>query len=222
MFNIIYGKSGSGKSTSLRNFGANDIVLFNVEGKTLPFRTQFSVSCKTDSVDTIINWCKQAYEKGIKVAVIDDAGYMMTHHFMNNHRSKKGNASFEMYDDIADNIYNLVRRCKEELPEDMIVYAMFHEDTGDNGETKLRTIGKLLDNKVCVEGMVTICIRCMSDQGKHFFRTQTDGFDITKTPIEMFSEIEIDNDLKLVDTTIREFYGWNNTKSPKNKEEKKS
>ena len=80
------------------------------------------------------------------------------------------------------------------------------------GETKLRTIGKLIDNKVCMEGMVTICIRCMSDNGKHFFRTATDGFDITKTPEEMFGDAEIDNNLKLVDDTIRDFYGWKESK----------
>ena len=101
---------------------------------------------------------------------------------------------------------------KKELPDDVIVYIVLHEDTNDMGETKLRTIGKLIDNKVCMEGMVTICIRCMSDNGKHFFRTQTDGFDITKTPEDMFEEAEIDNNLKLVDDTIREFYGWKESK----------
>ena len=84
---------------------------------------------------------------------------------------------------------------------------------------KIRTIGKLIDNKVCLEGMVTVCIRCMSDNGKHFLRTQTDGFDITKTPEDMFADTEIDNNLKLIDETIREFYGWNNTQKTK-KEDK--
>ena len=143
-----------------------------------------------------------------KTAVIDDAGYLMTHHFMNNHRNKKGNASFDMYDDIADTMYFLVQRIKKDLPDDVIVYIIFHEDTSDMGDTKIKTIGKLIDNKVCLEGMVTICLRCMSDEGKHFFRTVTDGYDITKTPEEMFGEAEIDNNLKLVDDTIREFYGW--------------
>ena len=113
-----------------------------------------------------------------------------------------------MYDDIADTMYFLVQRIKKDLPDDVIVYIIFHEDTSDMGDTKIKTIGKLIDNKVCLEGMVTICLRCMSDEGKHFFRTATDGYDITKTPEEMFGETEIDNNLKLVDDTIREFYGW--------------
>ena len=209
---LVYGKSGSGKSRALKFFGQDELLLINVEGKELPFRNNFKYICRTDSVDTII---AQLNKMPCKTAVIDDAGYLMTHHFMNNHRSKKGNASFEMYDDIADTMYFLVRRIKNETPDDVIVYIVLHEDTTETGDTKLRTIGKLIDNKVCLEGMVTICIRCMSDNGKHFFRTQTDGFDITKTPEDMFSEVEIDNNLKFVDDTIREFYGWDKTEKEK-------
>lgn len=201
---LIYGKSGSGKSRSLKFFGEDEILLVNIEGKALPFRNTFKYICRSDSLDTII---AQMQKMPCKTAVIDDAGYLMTHHFMNNHRNKKGNLSFEMYDDIADTMYFLVQRIKKELPDDVIVYIMLHEDTNDMGETKLRTIGRLIDNKVCLEGMVTICLRCMSDEGKHFFRTATDGFDITKTPEEMFGETEIDNNLKAVDDAIREFYG---------------
>lgn len=202
---LVYGKSGSGKSRSLKFFESEEILFINIEGKELPFRNSFKYKCKTDKLDTIIS---QLQKMPCKTAVIDDAGYLMTHHFMKNHRNKKGNASFDMYDDIADKMYFLVKRIKDELPQDVIVYIMLHEDTNDQGDTKLRTIGKLIDNKVCLEGMVTVCIRCMSDEGKHFFRTATDGFDITKTPEDMFSDVEIDNNLKLVDSTIRDFYQW--------------
>ena len=213
---LIYGKSGSGKSRSLKFFKEDEILLFNIEGKELPFRNKFKYVCRTDDIDTIIT---QLQKMPCKTAVIDDAGYLMIHHFMDNHRTKKGNSSFEMYDDIADKMYYLVRRIKKEVPEDVTVYIMLHEDTTDMGETKIRTIGKLIDNKVCLEGMVTICIRCMSDNGKHFFRTQTDGFDISKTPEDLFSDVEIDNNLKFVDDTIRDFYGWD--KATKKKQEAK-
>lgn len=203
---LVYGKSGSGKSRSLKFFGEDEILLINIEGKELPFRNTFKYICRTDSLDTIIT---QIQKMPCKIAVIDDAGYLMTHHFMDNHRNKKGSASFDMYDDIADTMYFLVKRIKKETPEDVIVYVMLHEDTNDMGETKIRTIGKLIDNKVCLEGMVTVCLRCMSDNGKHFFRTQTDGFDISKSPEDMFEDTEIDNNLKLVDDTIRGFYGLN-------------
>ena len=207
---LIYGKSGSGKSRSLKFFEDDQILFINIEGKALPFRMSFKYTCRTDKIDTII---EQLNKMPCKTAVIDDAGYLMTHHFMDNHRNKKGNASFDMYDDIADKMYFLVQRIKKEVPDDVIVYIILHEDTNEMGDTKIKTIGKLIDNKVCLEGMVTICIRCMSDNGKHFFRTQTDGFDITKTPEDMFQDVEIDNNLKLVDDTIREFYGWKETEN---------
>lgn len=205
---LVYGKSGSGKSRSLKNFGEDEILLVNIEGKSLPFRKRFKYELKTDNVGTILT---QVKKMPCKVAVIDDAGYLMTHHFMANHKAKKGNASFEMYDTIADTMYQLVKCIKDDIEDDKIVYIMMHEDTDDFGATKLRTIGKLIDSKVCLEGMVTICIRCMSDNGRHFFRTQTSGNDITKTPEEMFPVVEIENDLKMVDTAIREYYGMNQT-----------
>ena len=205
---LIYGKSGSGKSRSLKFFKEDEIILLNTEQKELPFRRRFRKTGSSDDIGKIIATINQNPEKA---AVIDDAGYIMTHLFMANHRNKKGNASFEMYDDIADAMYELVRRIKTEVKDPQkIVYIIFHEDTDDYGITKLRTIGKQLDRKVCLEGMVTICIRCMSENGRHFFRTVTDGSDITKTPEEMFPEPEIENNLKLVDNTIREFYGWEN------------
>ena len=200
----IYGKSGSGKSRSMKNFSEDEILLVNVEAKPLPFRSKFKYVLKTDNIGTII---QQMQKMPCKTAVIDDAGYLMTHFFMKHHRNKSGNASFEMYDNIADMMYNLIRDIKKKLPDDVIVYLILHEDKNDYGDVKLLTLGKLLDSKVNLQGMVTICLRCMSENGKHFFRTVTDGSDITKAPEEMFPDAEIENDLKAVDTAIREY--WN-------------
>ncbi len=203
---LIYGKSGSGKSRSLKFFKEDEIVLLNTEMKELPFRKRFKKTGSSDDVNKIITTINQNPEKAF---VIDDAGYIMTHLFMSNHRNKKGNASFEMYNDIADTMYYLIKRIKTEVKEsDKIVYIILHEDTDEFGITHLKTIGKQLDRKVCLEGMVTICLRCMSENRNHFFRTATDGSDITKAPEEMFCTPEIENNLKLVDDTIREFYGW--------------
>ena len=211
---LIYGKSGSGKSRSLKFFGEDEIVLFNTEKKALPFRKHFEKTGSSDDIEKII---AAIHKNPEKVFVIDDAGYIMTHLFMKNHRNKKGNASFEMYDDIADVMYGLVKKVKDDVKDpEKIVYIMFHEDTDDFGVTRLRTIGKQLDRKVCLEGMVTICIRCISENGNYFFRTVTDGSDITKTPEEMFDSPEIENNLKLVDDTIREFYGWKNKEDKQN------
>ena len=203
---LIYGKSGSGKSRSMKFFDKDEILLLNTERKELPFRQKFTSTGFSDNPDDIIGWAKQCKKK---VVVIDDAGYIMTHLFMANHRIKKGSAQYDMYNDIADVMYNIVQRIKKELPKDVVVYIITHEDVDDSGTIRFKTLGKLLDQKVCMEGMVTICIRCMSDaNGRHFFRTVTDGSDITKTPEDMFEEPEIENNLKFVDDTIRDFYGW--------------
>ena len=200
---IIYGKSGSGKSRSLKNFAEDEILHINVERKPLPFRKKFKYQLNSENCRTI---CGQLAKMPLKTAVIDDAGYLMTNNFMKGHSGgKKGNAVYELYNDIADDFWNVLK-CIKLLPDDVIVYVILHEDTSDSGMTKLKTIGKLLDDKVCIEGMVTICLRCMSDKGSHFFRTRTDGNDITKSPEDMFESDEIENDLKAVDTIIREYY----------------
>ena len=205
---IVYGKSGAGKSRSLKNFGEEEICLINVEGKQMPFRHDFKYKMKCDDVSRILEAINKLPPQ-IKSIVIDDCGYIMTHYFMKNHRNMKGNAQFDMYNQMADDMCALINGIKE-LPDDHIVYLMFHEETSDYGDTKLLTIGKLLDQKAPLIGMVTIALRCMSDSGKHFFRTVTDGSDVTKTPEEMFEAEEIENDLKAVDTAIRDYYNLPN------------
>jgi len=202
---VIYGKSGSGKSRSLKTFARNEIALINVESKALPFKGKFDLTMNNVSfTSTVIQALKKLPEE-INTIVIDDAGYLMSHYFIAKHRDMKGNAQFEMYNQIADDMCELIKTIKE-LPENKIVYLMFHEETNDFGETKLFTIGKLLDQKANLVGMVTICLRCMSSDGKHFFRTVTDGNDVTKAPEEMFAGDEIGNDLKAVDSAIRAYY----------------
>ena len=205
---LIYGKSGSGKSRSLKGFAADEIFLINVEGKRLPFKSKFNYQIVTDSYETIFaKLAGMASKTKIKTVVIDDAGYLLTNNFMRGHAGgRKGAQVFDLYNDLADNFWGLFKFVKNKLPSDIIVYLMMHEDTNDNGMTKLKTIGKLLDDKACLEGMVTVCLRCMSEDGKHFFRTKTDGFDITKSPEDMFEADEIENDLKAVDTIIRQYW----------------
>lgn len=204
---IIYGKSGSGKSRSLKNFAEDEILFINVEEKDLPFRKKFKYTLKSDNYATIQ---EQLTKMPLKTAVIDDAGYLLTNMFMSKHSAGlKGNAVFDLYNDIGDKFWYLIKFIKKKLPDDVIVYIIMHDESNDSGEVKLKTIGKLLEEKVNIQGMVTIVLRCMSDNGRHFFRTHTDGLDITKSPEEMFDNDEIDNDLKAVDMAIREYYELN-------------
>ncbi len=201
---LVIGKSGSGKSTSLRNFETNELALINVISKPLPFKKKFESTLNTDNYVEIMKAIFKTQKKSI---VIDDAGYLITNHFMNKHSScGGGSAVFNLYNDLGDSFWNLIEFVKKKLPENKIIYFNMHEDKQENGDIKPKTIGKLLDDKVCIEGMFTIVLRCMSENGKHFFKTQTDGLDVAKTPLEMFEDKEIDNDLKLVDKTIREYY----------------
>lgn len=201
---FVYGKSGSGKSRSLINFGEDEIFLVNTIGKRLPFRSKFKYEIKTDDFNKIANGLRKM---PTKTAVIDDSGYLMTNAFMRGHSApKSGSSTFDLYNDIADSFWSLITVIKNELPDDVIVYMIMHEDTTDYGETKLRTIGKLLSEKVCIEGMSTVVLRCVVRDGKHLFITQSDGNDISKSPEGMFDR-EIENDLKSVDSKIREFWG---------------
>ena len=201
---FVYGKSGSGKSRSLINFGEDEIFLVNTIGKRLPFRSKFKYEIKTDDFGKIINGLRKM---PTKTAVIDDSGYLMTNAFMRGHSApKSGSSTFDLYNDIADSFWSLITVIKNELPDDVIVYMIMHEDTTDYGETKLRTIGRLLSEKVCIEGMSTVVLRCVVRDGKHLFLTQSDGSDISKSPEGMF-ELEIENDLKFVDDSIRSYWG---------------
>ena len=181
--------------------------MVNVNKKLLPFKNNEHIKLlNTDDYLKIMQSLKAAYDKNIKTAVIDDAGYLLTSKFMAGHRGSKGNSQFDLYNEIADNFYNLIKYVVDQLPTDMIVYVVMHEEMNDLGFSKPKTIGKLLDDKVCVEGMFTIVLHAMKVDGKYVFATNTDGLDVTKTPIGMFETDYIDNDLQLVDDTIREYY----------------
>jgi hypothetical protein len=171
----------------------------------LPFQKKFDYELKS----TDYNKIKEKLSKmPCKVAVIDDAGYLMTNTFMTGHSNPKGGSStFDLFNTIGDDFWNLIQFIKFALPEDVRVYIMMHEISNDTGEVKVRTIGKLLDEKVCVEGMFTICLHCMTSGQKHYFKTQGGSNDIAKSPEDMF-ELEIENDLKAVDNRIVEFYGF--------------
>lgn len=197
---LIYGKSGSGKTRSLKNFDEDEIFLVNVERKFLPFRKKFKYVLKSDNADLIKD---KLSKMPTKTAVIDDAGYILSNRYM---REKgKVRNTYETFDNIGNDFWGLFEFIKNNLPDDVIVYILMHEETNDLNNTKLKMMGKLLEEKICVEGMVTISLRCITDEDGHHFITNTDGKDISKSPEEMF-ELVIDNDLKFVDTTIRKFY----------------
>ena len=202
---LIIGKSGSGKTSSLRTVVDNDnFNVINVIGKPFPFRGNIK-SGVSDDYQQVMKWLIKFPGKSI---VIDDAGYLLTNMFMKGHASSgSGNAIFAFYNDLGDKFWNLIEFIKKSVPQNKIVYIVMHEDQDDFGNVKPKTIGKMLDDKVCIEGMFTIVLRCVTRNGKHVFLTQTDGLDVAKTPIGLFDTEEIDNDILFVDNAIREYYG---------------
>ena len=201
---LIIGRSGTGKSTSLRNCAGNpEWNLIRVLDKPLPFKGKID-GWKTDDYQTIM---KCLFSSKAKSIVIDDAGYLITNQFMNGHASQgAGNAIFSFYNKIGDYFWNLIQFIIKKLPEDKLVYLMMHEEKDDSGEVKPKTIGKILDEKVCVEGMFTIVLRSISESNKHLFVTQAADGAVSKSPMGMFDSLTIDNDLALVDKAIREYY----------------
>lgn len=202
---LIIGKSGSGKSTSLRNFQKEDVGIVNVISKPLPFKNVNGLkTVDTDNYTDIKTVLEKSKAKSI---VIDDAGYLITNHFMRKHANTGGgNAVYTLYNDIADSFWTLTEIVKK-LPADKIVYFIMHEDKNDFGDIKPKTIGKLIDDKVCLEGLFSIVLRAKKVDKNYYFFTQSTENDVAKSPIGMFDNLFIDNDLKNVDNIIREFYG---------------
>ena len=214
---LILGKSGSGKTTCLRGFAdTNKINVINVLNKPYPFKGEIK-SGSTDDYQQVMKWLIQFPAKSI---VIDDAGYLITNMFMRGHSKEgSGNAIFSFYNKIGDHFWNLIEFIKNKVPQDKIVYLFMHEEADESGVIKPKTIGKILDEKVCIEGMFTIVLRCISEGGKHLFVTQSDGNDVAKTPIGMFEDATIDNDLVIVDDAIRAYYNMDKLKDIDTKED---
>ena len=186
---LILGKSGSGKSRSIK--GLTNVGLIKVIEKELPFRNELKF-LSTSNYDVIKQVLLKSQANSI---VIDDAGYLLTNEYL--FSSTKG---YDKFTDIAVNFYDLIRYITT-LPKDKIVYIMMHEDEDNvTGQVKPKTIGKLLDEKVCVEGLFTIVLRCVD----HMFYTNGSG--CAKSPEDMFETQTIENDLAIVDSKIREYY----------------
>jgi predicted ATP-dependent serine protease len=199
---FIVGNPGTGKSTAIEKLDPNNTTIINVEGKRLPFRggTKFEI-VKTDKSDEIVREMKKASEKH-KIIVIDDFQYLMSNEFMRR-SSERG---YDKFSEIGRHAWDVLETVKD-LPDDVLVYVLCHSNMTDDGIERVKTIGKMLDEKLTVEGLFSIVLMAQNIDGKHVFLTRSDGKSTVKTPMDMFDKEEIDNDLKAVDTAIREYYG---------------
>lgn len=195
---LIIGRSGSGKSASLRNFKKEELSIINVNGKPFPFKNDFDKVFKTDSSEMIQ---KALLRTKSKVVVIDDSQYIMANEFMRRSLEK----GFDKYNLIAKNFWDIINTLPK-MEDDQIVYFLHHEETDEFGNVKAKTQGKSIDSHIILEGCFTIVLRTCVNDGNYYFTTQTNGTDTVKSPIGMFSEKLIENDLKKVDSSIRAFY----------------
>ena len=199
---LILGESGSGKSASLRNFEPEDVSVFNVAAKPMPFRKRLPTKSTSDY--GLITACIENSKK--KAFVIDDSQYLMCFESF----AKAKETGFNKFTDIALHFYNLVQFVIYKTDPDVIVYFLHHTETDSNtSKVKAKTVGKMIDNQLTLEGLFSIVLMCVTDGKNHNFITQSDGFTTAKSPMEMFPDV-IDNDLKIVDQTIREYYELNN------------
>ena len=209
---LVIGESGSGKSASLRNFEPNEVAIYNVSEKALPFKKNLPM-VKTSDVKFITEDLKR---NARNCYVIDDAGLAMTFYLF----SKVNDKGYEKFTNVAKNFYDLVQAAIRDTSDDTIVYFMMHTERSDDGsKVKAKTAGKMIDSQLTLESLFSVVLYCVTDGRRHYFVTQSDGVTTAKSPMDMFP-LEIDNDLKAVDTTIREYYGLAKNGTPVKKKEK--
>jgi len=198
---LIMGESGTGKSTSMRNCDPATTAVVNPVGKPLPFKGKFTMLNSEVESRKICKFMKEQAAAGKKLIVVDDFQYILSVPYMN--RIKEN--GWDKWNDFGANYFEIIEVCKE-LPDDVVVAYMTHTETLDNGVTTIKLIGKLLREKITIEGLFTIVLRTMVSEGNYYFCTQNNGKDTVKSPMGMFPAYAIDNDLNYVADKIRNFY----------------
>lgn len=207
------GKSGSGKTYSLKNFKPDEIGIISVEKQRLPFKSDLKVARIPRIFDTpeektsysALNrakyaWIESVIAKGKTPSIaIDDSQFLLVNE-MFDRASEKG---YDKFTEIAHNFQHLIHFVNDLPDENKIVYFLHHSEEGPDGRQKCKTIGKMLEEKLVIEGLFDIVIYCED----YKFYTQANETSTAKTPEGMFDSIEIPNDLKAVDMAIRDYYG---------------
>ncbi len=210
---LILGESGTGKSASLRNLDPENTLLIQSVSKPLPFRSNDwkivskenpsgSIFCTDNSAKIVAAMQRTTKE----VIVIDDFQYCMSNEFMRRVTDvAKGNEAFAKYNEIARHAWDVLMAASN-LQDNKRVYILSHTATDDFGKTRIKTIGKLLDEKIVIEGLVSIVLRTVVQNGNYLFSTKNSGSDTVKSPIGLFDEDMVENDLSKVDTAIFSYY----------------
>lgn len=152
----------------------------------------------SDQTATII---KAMQRTAKKIIVIDDWNLTMTNEYMR----RSTETGFQKFGDIGRSAWDLMMTASS-LPDDVRVYMLGHTEQNDHGQTKAKTIGKMIDQTCPVESMFTIVLRAAVINSNHVFHTQSNGQDTCKSPIGLFKDQTIDNDLAAIDAAIVAYY----------------
>lgn len=213
---FILGQSGSGKSTSLRNLDPKRVLLIQSIRKPLPFRSanwQY-ITAENPNGSILVSDDPQEIANHITYAkrpiiIIDDFQYVMANEFMR----RSAERGFDKFTEIGVNAWNIITAANNAHPRKRI-YILSHTEEDQLGKTKIKTIGKMLDEKITLEGMVTICLQTAVVNSQYIFTTQNNGNNTVKSPMGMFSTDHIENDLNVVDQAICDYYGLSAPQQP--------
>lgn len=213
---LILGDSGAGKSYSLRNFTPGEVILLQCIPKMLPFRaTGWKLNGKElpdgsvqrgniirfDAWDAVLDSInRMVLSKTRRVLVIDDFQVVMQHENM----MRAYQTGYQKFTEMADHVWQIIMAATR-LPDDFRVYFLAHTEESD-GKIRMKTTGKMLNEKLTPEGYFSIVLRAIKKDGKHVFLIKGDDNDTAKAPPDLFPGLtEMDNDLKAVDVAITEF-----------------
>lgn len=203
---MILGTSGTGKTASLRNMDPSETLLIQVIPKPLPFRNKDWKPVSKDGGNILVVSRSDKIVEAMKktsrpVIVVDDFQYLLATEFM----ERAHETGYAKFTEMARHYYDVLKTATE-LDAAKRVYLLSHTDTSDTGQVKAKTIGKLLDEKITVEGLLTLVLRTHVINGQYVFSTKNSGADTVKTSIGMFDNEHVDNDLAMIDKRIVEYY----------------
>lgn len=210
---LIVGKSGQGKTRSMFSLDPETTILIQAISKPLPWKgsgKQYVEGANKFVTDDFVKIEKiiraaatsERREKPVKIIVVDDWQYCLANSYMR----RAFETGFAKFTEMGTAYWKVIMAANEVKRDDLVVAFLSHSDTADNGDEKVKTIGKMLDEKITVEGMFTIVLKTVVDDSRYSFATQTNGHDNVKSPEGMFASRIIDNDLELVRSSAIKYF----------------